>query len=127
MTELLFWFLVSQTVAGLPGMSAGTEVRVVSPDLLTIFATATVVDARLEFESALPPGAEVRLLLFPPDASATEVAEALSGAAALRGRVSDNGRDLLISFSEIEGFLSFRKWLREERGVTLVIPLGSDG
>lgn len=127
MTELLFWFLVSQTLAGLPTMSAGTEVRVVSPDLLTIYATATVVGTRLEFASALPPGAEVRLLLFPPDASETEVAEALSGAAALRGRVADNGRDLLVSFSEIDGYLSFRKWLREERGVTLVFLRGSDG
>lgn len=121
MTELLYWFLVSQTLAGLPAMDPGTEVRVVSADLLTMHATGRVVSNTLLFTSALPANAEVRLLVFPPDASESEVAEALSGAQALRARVGEDGRDLLVSFEETEGFVSFRMWLEQERGVTLVI------
>lgn len=121
MIELLYWFLVAQTLSGLPAMDPGTEVRVVSADLLTIHATGRVTDGALRFTSPLPPNAEVRLLVFPPDATETDVAEALSGAAALRARVSEDGADLLISFEQTEGFLSFRMWLEDERGLELEI------
>ena len=119
MTELLYWFLVSQTLTGLPAMDPGTEVRVVSPDLLTIHAIGRVVGDALIFGVPLPANAEIRVLVFPPDATETEVAAALSGATALRGKVSPEGDDLWISFEETDGFLSFRKWLAEERDVSL--------
>lgn len=121
MTELLYWFLVSQTLSGLPAMDPGTEVRVVSPDLLTIHAVGRVVGDALVFSVPLPANAEIRVLVFPPDATETEVAEALSGATALRGKVSPAGDDLWIAFEETEGFLSFRKWLEEERDMSLLV------
>lgn len=122
MIDLLFWFLVAQTVPGLPAMAPGTEVRVVSPDLLTVYAHARVADGRLVFEGGLVPGREVRVLIFPPDATEAEVAQALSGASALRARVALDGRDLLLTFPQLDGPLSFRKWLEEERDLGLELP-----
>lgn len=123
MTELLFWFLVSQTLSGLPAMDPGTEVRLVSPDLLSIHSVGRVERGFLRFDMPLPRNAEIRVLVFPPGATETEVAQALSGATALRGQVGEAGDDLLISFDGTDGFLSFRKWLAEERDITLMIPL----
>lgn len=122
MTELLYWFLVSQTLSGLPAMAPGTMVRVVSPDLLTIHATGRVIAGALIFTEPLPADAEVRILVFPPGATEAEVAEALSGATALRGRVTEDAADLLVAFPETDGFLSFRKWLAEERSLDLRLP-----
>lgn len=122
MSDLLFWFLVSQTLVGLPEMQPGTEVRLVSQDLLTVFASARVEDGRLVFSGPVEPGQEVRLLIFPPDATEQERAAALSGAQALVGRVGDDGSDVMVTFPGLEGPLSLRKWLAEERGLALVIP-----
>lgn len=121
MTDLLFWFLVSQTIPGLPAMLPQTEVRVVSQDLLTIFASARVEEDRLVFDAPLTPGLEIRLLIFPPDATDQERAAALSGAQALTGWATTDG-DLQIRFPEVGGPMSFRKWLEEERGIELVLP-----
>lgn len=122
MTDLLFWFLVSQTLPGLPAMMPATEVRVVSQDLLTIFASARVENGVLAFDAALTPGLEVRLLIFPPDATDQERAAALSGAQALVGWATPEG-DLLVQFPELGGPISFRKWLQEERDLVLVLPV----
>lgn len=119
-TDLLFWFLVSQTVAGLPAMDPGTAVWVLSEDLLTVYARAEVAEGRLVFPSALEPGTPVRVSIFPPGMSDSERAAAASGATALDGRVGDDGRDLLVVLPELDGPLSMRKWLAEERGLTLV-------
>jgi hypothetical protein len=121
-TDLLFWFLVSQTLSGLPVMAPATEVRVVAPDLLTIFASARVEDGRLAFDAPLTAGLEVRLLIFPPDATDQERAAALSGAQALVGWATSDG-DLLVQFPEVGGPISFRKWLAEERDLELVLPV----
>ena len=121
MTDLLFWFLVSQMVSGLPAMTQATEVRVVSQDLLTIFASARVEEGQLVFDAALTPGLEVRLLIFPPDATDQERAAALSGAQALVGWATPEG-DLLVQFPEVGGPISFRKWLAEERDLELILP-----
>ena len=120
MAELLFWFLVSQTVAGLPDMAPGTVVQLVSNDLLTVYASAKVEDYRLTLVGEMPPGSEVRLLIFPPDASPEATAQAL-GNQALHARVSPEGDDLLVRFEELEGPLSFKKWLAEERGIDLFL------
>ncbi len=122
MTDLLFWFLVSQTVSALPTMAPGTEVRLVSQDLLAIYASARVEQGLLAFNNPLTPDLEVRLLIFPPNATDQERASALSGAQALVGRVSAEGDDLVVQFPELGGPLSFRKWLAEERGLVLVLP-----
>jgi len=126
MADLLFWFLVSQTIAGLPDMVPGTEVRIVSPDLLTIYASAQVDDHWLVMEGALEPGSEVRVLILQPDASPQETVDAL-GNKALYARISPEGDDLLVEFEELEGPLSFAKWLEEERDIFLrLMPVGSN-
>lgn len=126
MTDLLFWFLISQTIAGLPQMPPGTVVQLVSHDLLTIYGRATVADGLLEFASPLSPSQELRLLIFPPDASEQERAQALAGVQALPGRISEDGQDVLVEFPELEGPLSLRKWLAEEREIELVMPVSDE-
>lgn len=125
MSDLLFWFLVSQTIPGLPQMPPGTEVRLVSRDLLTVYGSARVEDGRLQFTSAMRAGQELRLLVFPPDVSDQERAQALSGAQAIPGRVSDDGHDILVEFPQLEGPLSLRKWLAQERDILLIMPVPS--
>ena len=117
MIELLFWFLVSQTLTTLPDMTPGTEVRLVSADLLTVYATARVEGDELDLEGELAAGDEVRLLILQPDASSQDT-EALGGKA-LFAQVSSGGDDILVQFEELNGPLSFKKWLQEERGITL--------
>ena len=123
MSDLLFWFLVSQTIAGLPQMPPGTEVRLVSRDLLTVYGSARVEDGRLQFTNAMREGQELRLLIFPPDVSDLERAQTLSGAQAIPGRVSNDGHDILVEFPELDGPLSLRKWLAEERDILLIMPV----
>lgn len=124
MADLLFWFLVSQTIAGLPDMTPGTQVRVVSTDVLAIYAAAQIEDNQLILEGNLQPNEEVRILIFPPNATPEETVEAL-GSQALFARISPEGDDILVQFQEIEGPLSFGKWLLEERGIMLrIVPLG---
>jgi hypothetical protein len=54
--DLLFWFLVSQTIAGLPDMAPGTEVRIVSSDLYSaMYASAQVEGTELTLEGNIPP------------------------------------------------------------------------
>lgn len=136
MIELLFWFLVSQTISGLPDMVEDTEVRVVSMDLLTIFASAEVQDSWLILEGKLEPDSAVRVMILRPgdalsnspkgdDAESNYATsdyaksdEAMSNKA-LRARISADGEDILLYFEEIEGPLSFRRWLIEERGINL--------
>ena len=123
MADLLFWFLVSQTIAGLPDMAPGTEVRVVSVDLLTIHASAQIEDHWLILEGTFVAGSEVLILVLQPDASAQETVEALSNKA-LQARISPEGDDILVQFPELEGPLSFAKWLEEERDIFLrLIPM----
>ncbi|MCA9838167.1 MAG: hypothetical protein KC422_14715 [Trueperaceae bacterium] len=125
MIDLLFWFLVSQTLSGLPDMYPGTEVRIVSMDLITIYASASVTDDELVFIGKFEPDSEVRLLILQPDANAQETVEAL-GNKALHARISPEGDDILLQFAELEGPLSFKKWLKDERNITLKLNPGDD-
>lgn len=115
--------LVSQSVVGLPALPAGTEVRLVSPDLLTVYASARIQKGRLVFDGAPPPGTELRLLFFPPDATQAERAAALSGARAISGRISVDGRDILLQFPDSDQPVSLRALLRK-RDISLVIASG---
>lgn len=126
MVDLLFWFLVSQTISGLPEMLPGTEVRIVSLDLLTIYATAVVEGHELIFHGDLKADSEVRVLIIVPNATPKEAAEALSSKA-MFARVSPDGDDILLQFAELQGPLSFKKWLLEERGIILSIHSSSGG
>ncbi|MEJ2287510.1 MAG: hypothetical protein P8Y02_02505 [Deinococcales bacterium] len=111
-------FLVAQGVVGLPALPAGTEVRLVSPDLLTVYASARIQDGRLAFPTAPGPGTELRLLFFLPDATKAERAAALSGARAISGRISVDGRDVLLQVADSDQPVSLRALL-EQRGITL--------
>ena len=123
MADLLFWFLVSQTIAGLPDMSTGTEVRVVSSDLLTIYASAQVEDGWLTLEGDIHADSEVHILIMQPSSSEAS-AESASDleTKALSAHISPDGKDILLQFKELDGPLSFKKWLKEERGTTLAMP-----
>lgn len=127
MIDLLFWFLVSQTIAGLPEMAPGTQVQIVSMDLLERYASAVIEDEWLVLEGDLKAGSEVQILIFQPDATPEETAEAALGNKALLAQVSPEADDLLVEFEELEGPLSFKKWLEEERGIFLrLIPKGNN-
>ncbi len=101
-----------QTLTGLPDMAQGTEVKIISPDLLTVYAVAVVEDDKLAFQAALEPGREVRLLIVLPNATDKD-------ALALYGSISPEGDDILLRFEERESPTSFRGWLSDERGITL--------
>jgi len=117
-------FLIGQLMLHLPVMPAGTEVRLMSVDLFTVYASAQVERAYLKFRELPPPGTEVRILIFPPDADDTALAEALSGATALKGFVSEAGTDILVLFEGEGEPLSLRALLLQEREIWLDLPLG---
>lgn len=117
-------FLLGQLTLHLPMMPAGTEVRLMSVDLFTVYASAQVERASLKFRELPPPGTEVRILIFPPDADDTTVAAALSGATALKGFVSEAGTDILVLFEGNDEPLSLRALLLQEREIWLDLPLG---
>ncbi len=117
-------FLLGQLALHLPMMPAGTEVRLMSSDLFTVYASARVERAYLKFRELPPPGTEVRVLIFPPDADNTDLAAALSGATALKGFVSEAGTDILIHYEGSDEPLSFRALLLQEREIWLDLPLG---
>jgi hypothetical protein len=121
MGDLLLWFLVGQALAGFPQFEAGTELRLVSPDLLTVYSSGRVVDDQLVVDLPLDAGTELRLLVFPPGISDEELAEVLSGAAAVHAKVAEDRADILVRFPELDAPVSLRAWLRDERGITLVL------
>jgi hypothetical protein len=124
MADLLFWFLVSQTIAGLPDMAPGTEVRILSEDLMSMYASATVEDNELILTGSFPPETPFKLVILQPNPSPEETVQAAGQA--LPAMVSPEGDDLYLKFQELEGPLSFKKWLFEERGIVLrVISLGN--
>jgi hypothetical protein len=124
MADLLFWFLVSQTIAGLPDMAPGTEVRILSSDLTAMYAAAQVGSEELILEGPIPLDTPLSILILQPNATPEDTVQALGQA--LSAMVSPEGDDLYLKFSELEGPLSFKKWLFEERGIVLrVISLGN--
>ncbi len=120
--DLLFGFLLAQALGGLPAFPVGTELRLVSPDLLTVYSSGRVTEGgQLVVDLPLDAGTELRLLVFPPDATDVEKAAALSGARAIFGRVADDRSDVLVQFPDTEAPVSLREWLRRERGIALVL------
>ncbi len=119
--DLMLWFFLGAALAEMPVFAAGTELRVVSPDLLTVYSSGRVEDGHLTIDLPLDVGTEVRLLVFGPDASDEDVALALSGGAALYGRVADDRADILLRVDGSHEPLSLRTWLHEEHAITLVM------
>ena len=118
---LMLWFALAVSLAEVPAFPPGTEVRVVSPDLLTVYASGRVEEGRLSIDLPLGAGSEVRLLVFPPDASDQAIAEALTGGAALHGVVSDDRDDILVRVDDQPDGLSLRTHLLERHGIELVL------
>ena len=119
------FLLMGQVLAVLPAMSEGTELRVVSPDLLTVYAKATVMDRRLVFTEFPEPGTEVRVIIFPAESTPSERVDAM-GSRALVGRISDDGRDVLLTEPEALDPLSLRQLLFRERGVLVRFALNQE-
>lgn len=126
--SLAHWFVVGQVLALLPAMPEGTEVRILSADLFTVYASARVQAGRLQFNEFPPVGTIVRVLIFPPDPSPEDRAAALSGATALQGRVTQtpDGPDILLTDAGDPEPVSLREVLQDERGIVLELPLGGD-
>ena len=118
---VLFGFLLGASLADLPTFAAGTELRVVSPDLLTLYSSGRVEDGNLMIDLPLDVGTEVRLLVFGPDDDDAEIALALAGGTALYGHVAEDRADILLRVGDLEEPLSLRAWLLEEHGITLVM------
>lgn len=119
-------FLVGQSLAGLPALPNGTEVRLVSPDLLTVYASARLDGGTLTFVGAPPPGTELRILIFPPEADAVAKAAALSGARALLGHVSASGDDIVLVPPDGGPSRSLHDLLMQEQGVELHLEAGKE-
>jgi hypothetical protein len=117
---MVWWFLVSLTLAGLPSMTPGTEVKVILPDLITVLGSAVVEEGRLVFNQPLPAGSEVRLLFIARGSDPSDTGAALRDAPF--GRVSPMGDDIMVQFAGLEP-LSLKQWLAEERDIALIIPL----
>jgi hypothetical protein len=124
--DILFWFLLAQGIPGFPAMTPGTEVKIVAPELLPVLASARVEVDRLVFVGPLEPGAEVRILILPPNPDDQEPAELLRDVKALYARVSNDGTDILLHLEEHDRPISFRRWLLEERGILMTIGPPAD-
>lgn len=126
--SLAHWFVVGQVLALLPAMPDGTEVRILSADLFTVYASARVQAGHLRFNELPPVGTIVRVLIFPPDPSPEDRAAVLSGATALQGRVTQtaDGPDILLTDAVDPEPVSLREVLREERGIILELPPGGE-
>lgn len=104
-------------------LTEGSEVRLVSPDLTTVYSTAKIENDRLQFESFPPPGADIRVIVFPPDSvratpSSGEAQRAMSTSPrAFRGVVTVTHDDILVYVNN--QLTSFRLTLDEEYGVSL--------
>ncbi len=116
---LSLFFLLGQAVTGVPALPVGAEVRLVSQDLLTVYASAKVGDQALVLEGVPPAGTAMRVLIFPADASAAQRAATLSGALAIHGLVSADGNDILLQIPGEATPRSLRELLWQERGLVL--------
>lgn len=122
--SLAFFLMLAQAGFQLPAMPEGTEVRLVSVDLLTVYASAKVMDGHLVFRELPPPGTEVRILIFPPDGDAQSRALQLAGATAYKGRITQGGTDVHLQLEGIDQPVSLRELLLEEREIWLDLPIG---
>jgi hypothetical protein len=119
---LLLSLVLAQAALILPTFEPGSELRFVSPDLLTVYASGSVSEEReLRIDLPLAAGTELRLVIFPPDADDAAKAEALAPANRHLGRVADDRNDIDVRFAGSEGSLSLRSFLQEEHGVRLIL------
>ena len=113
------FLLMGQLLAVLPALPDGTELRIVSTDLLTVYASASVDRGELVFAEFPPPGTEIRVIIFPADSTPAQQVDSLHAARALLGRISDDGTDVLLIEPESLEPLSLRELLLRERDVSM--------
>lgn len=122
--QLLWPWLVVAQAALLPALAPGSEVRLVSADLLEVYAYGTVEEGRLLLQGVpLAPGTEVRLLILPPNASpagraAAAVAADEAGGPAPSGRAVEG--DVLIVLGD--GQARSLRALLAEQGIEVRLP-----
>lgn len=122
--SLAVLFMLGQSLATLPALIPGTTVMVVSDDLRTVYARGVVQDDTLIFDTALPPGQGLQLLIYPPaetesGRAALPAAEA-AGLQSLRVTVDASGQDLLVPGTGEP--ISLRAWLQTNHGIGLNLP-----
>lgn len=143
--SIITLLLASMTFGVFGVLTDGSEVRLVSPDLTMVYSTAKVVGNSIQFNELPPPGAEIRVLIFPaesarnddppvaapsdenafgaagaqPRSSAPEPAQ-IVGPQAFRAVVTVTQDDILVYVNN--QLTSFRDVLTEEYGVRLKLP-----
>jgi hypothetical protein len=119
-------FMIGQAAAAIPALPPGTIVNFVTDDLLSIYLTGTVQGNQLVFHSPdaagrnlqLRPGLELRILILPAAGGSSQPAPV-----ALQGQVSADGQDIRVDGLAAGGAAgSFREWLEQNAGLTLVLP-----
>ena len=119
---LLLSLVLAQAALLLPSFAPGSELRLVSPDLLTVYASGSVSDSlELRIDLPLAAGTEVRLVVFPPDADDAAKADALAPANRHLGRGADDRNDIDVLFAGMEEPVSLRSHLEMEHGVRLIL------
>lgn len=124
MSELMVWFLLVQALSGFnfPSMQEGTRVQLVSPDLLTRYSEAEVINSQLIFETVLQPNTNVKLLIsFEGTCTLPAVLESYEGT------VSPAGDDILLYVGNPRTVVSLREFLDNERRIRLEIVMPEDG
>jgi hypothetical protein len=120
--HFLLSLVLAQAALILPLFGPGSELRFVSPDLLSVYASGSVSeDLELRIDLPLAAGTEVRLVIFPPNADDAAMAEALAPASRHLGRVAEDRNDIDVLFAGAEGVVSLRAYLQEEYGVRLIL------
>jgi hypothetical protein len=112
--------VLAQLAALLPLLVVGSEVRLLSPDLLSVYGGGVVDgERRLRIEAPLRPGSAVRLIILPPNASDADRAAAFAPDRALVGVVSADRADLLLTLPDGAslGFVAFV----EAHGIALTL------
>ena len=100
-------------------IESGSEVRLVSVDLLRVYATGRVVEGRLEMFGRLPPGQQLRLLIFSMEQDKQSGGETGVLGSALTGIVDADGRSILVIVKEGHGAVDFGAWLQKQFGISM--------
>lgn len=121
---LLLTLVLAQAAFFYPSFEPGSVLRLVSADLLTVYASGAVSDAReLRIDLPLAAGTVVRLVIFPPDADDATKAAALSVEQLHLGRVADDRSDIDVRFAGSQEGHSLRAFLADTHQVTLMLVI----
>jgi len=121
---LLLTLLLAQAAIFLPGFEPGSELRLVSPDLLTVYASGSVSETReLRLDLPLAAGTLLRLVVFEVGSDDAAKAAALAPDRIHLGRVAEDRSDIDVRFAGTEEAVSLRTFLREVHRVQLILVI----